>query len=73
MTTTPDSAVPVATATPPALPALPEVFAQALPQVQQDLAARAPAPAQDRQQVDALVQELNLRDSYSIIFFGSMA
>jgi uncharacterized protein YaaN involved in tellurite resistance len=73
MTTTPDSAVPVATATPPALPALPEVFAQALPQVQQDLAARAPAPAQDRQQVDALVQELNLRDSNSIIFFGSKA
>ena len=73
MTTTPDSAVPVATATPPALPALPEVFAQALPQVQQDLAARAPAPAQDRQQVDALVKELNLRDSNSIIFFGSKA
>lgn len=73
MTTTPDSAVPVAAATPPALPALPEVFAQDRQQVQQDLAARAPAPAQDRQQVDALVQELNLRDSNSIIFFGSKA
>ena len=72
MTTTPDSAA-APTAAPPPPPALPEVFAQALPQVQQDLAARAPAPAQDRQQVDALVKELNLRDSNSIIFFGSKA
>ena len=73
MTTTPDSAVPVATAAPLSLPALPEAFAVALPQVRQDLAARAPAPAQDRQQVDALVKELDLRDSNSIIFFGSKA
>jgi uncharacterized protein YaaN involved in tellurite resistance len=69
MTTTPP---PVPTA-PHTLPALPEVFAQALPQVQQDLAARAPAPAQDQQQVTALVKELDLRDSNSIIFFGSKA
>ena len=59
--------------TPPTLPALPEVFAAALPQVQQDLAARAPAPAQDQQQVIALAKELDLRDSNSIIFFGSKA
>ena len=61
------------TTAPPALPALPEVFAAALPQVQQDLAARAPAPAQDRQQVAALAAQLDLRDSNSIIFFGSKA
>ncbi|MBL8254619.1 MAG: toxic anion resistance protein, partial [Candidatus Competibacter sp.] len=70
MTTTPESA---SAATLPALPALPEAFAAALPQIQQDLAARAPAPIQDRQQVDALVKELDLRDSNSIIFFGSKA
>lgn len=70
MTTTPESA---SAATLPALPALPEAFAAALPQIQQDLAARAPAPTQDRQQVDALVKELDLRDSNSIIFFGSKA
>jgi uncharacterized protein YaaN involved in tellurite resistance len=70
MTATPISTT---TATPSTLPALPEVFAAALPQVQQDLAARAPAPAQDQQQVTALVKELDLRDSNSIIFFGSKA
>jgi uncharacterized protein YaaN involved in tellurite resistance len=70
MITTPSSAP---TTTPPALPALPEAFAAALPQVQQDLAARAPVPAQDQQQVTALVRELDLRDSNSIIFFGSKA
>lgn len=70
MTTTPISTT---TTTPSTLPALPEVFAAALPQVQQDLAARAPAPAQDQQQVTALVRELDLRDSNSIIFFGSKA
>ncbi|MFZ1640027.1 MAG: toxic anion resistance protein [Candidatus Contendobacter sp.] len=70
MTTTPP---PLPTATPPTLPVLPEVFAAALPQVQQDLAARAPAPAQDQQQVTTLVKELDLRDSNSIIFFGSKA
>ena len=64
---------PAPTTTPPALPALPEVFAAALPQVQQDLAARAPAPAQDQQQVAALTAQLDLRDSNSIIFFGSKA
>ncbi|HHW75958.1 MAG TPA: toxic anion resistance protein [Xanthomonadaceae bacterium] len=72
MTTTPASAPPTTTA-PPTLPALPEAFAAALPQVQQDLAARAPAPAQDQQHVAALVRELDLRDSNSIIFFGSKA
>ena len=69
MTTT-TSPVPTTTTT---LPALPEVFAAALPQVQQDLAARAPAPAQDQQQVAALAAQLDLRDSNSIIFFGSKA
>ena len=69
MTTTPPP-VPTTTST---LPALPEVFAAALPQVQQDLAARAPAPAQDQQQVTALAAQLDLRDSNSIIFFGSKA
>jgi len=64
---------PAPTTTPPAPPALPEVFAAALPQVQQDLAARAPAPAQDQQQVAALAAQLDLRDSNSIIFFGSKA
>lgn len=76
MSTTPESTVTttaLATATPPALPALPEVFASAVPQVQQDLAKRAPAPAQDRQQVDVLMKELDLHDSNSIIFFGSKA
>ncbi|MBZ4195053.1 MAG: toxic anion resistance protein [Candidatus Contendobacter sp.] len=43
------------------------------PQIQQDLAARAPAPAQDQQQVAALVAQIDLRDSNSIIFFGSKA
>ena len=43
------------------------------PQVQQDLAARAPAPEQDQQQVAALVAQIDLRDSNSIIFFGSKA
>ena len=61
------------TTAPSPLPALPEAFAAALPQVRQDLAARAPAPAQDQQQVTALVRELDLRDSNSIIFFGSKA
>ena len=70
MTTTPS---PAPTTTPSSPPALPEVFAAALPQVQQDLAARAPAPAQDQQQVTSLVKELDLRDSNSIIFFGSKA
>ncbi|MBE2295874.1 MAG: toxic anion resistance protein [Phycisphaerales bacterium] len=73
MTTTPDSATAVSTAMPPALPALPEVFAAALPQVRQDLAARAPTPAQDQQQVSALTAQLDLNDSNSIIFFGSKA
>ena len=73
MTTTPDSATTVSTATPLALPALPEVFAAALPQVRQDLAARAPTPAQDQQQVSALAAQLDLNDSNSIIFFGSKA
>ncbi len=69
MTTTPPP-LPTATAT---LPALPQAFAAALPQVQQDLAARAPTPVQDQQQVAALMAELNLHDSNSIIFFGSKA
>ncbi len=77
MTTTPEATAPAPTAimpaSPPPLPALPEAFAAVVPQVQQDLAARAPAPAQDRQQVEALMKELNLRDSNSIIFFGSKA
>ena len=57
----------------PTLPAMAGVFAAALPQVQQDLAARAPDPAQDQQKVAALAAEINLRDSNSIIFFGSKA
>ncbi len=69
MTTTPPP-LPTATST---LPALPAAFAAALPQVQQDLAARAPAPGQDQQQVAALLAEINLHDSNSIIFFGSKA
>lgn len=55
------------------MPVLPEVFAAALPQVQRDLAARAPAPDQDQRQVAALMAEIDLRDSNSIIFFGSKA
>ncbi len=43
------------------------------PQVQQDLVARAPAPEQDQQQITALVAQIDLRDSNSIIFFGSKA
>lgn len=73
MSTTPP---PVPTSNPvevPTLPAMAGVFAAALPQVQQDLAARAPDPAQDQQKVAALTAEINLRDSNSIIFFGSKA
>ena len=74
MSTTPESIPTTAlTTNPPALPVLPDVFAAAVPQVQQDLAKRAPAPAQDRQQVEALMKELDLGDSNSIIFFGSKA
>lgn len=68
--TTPPPPLPTAPST---LPTLPAAFAAALPQVQQDLAARAPAPAQDQQQVATLMAELNLHDSNSIIFFGSKA
>lgn len=57
----------------PTPPAMPQEFAAALPHVQQDLAARAPAPVQDQQQIAALVGELNLSDSNSIIFFGAKA
>ncbi|HAO32371.1 MAG TPA: toxic anion resistance protein [Candidatus Competibacter sp.] len=57
----------------PTLPAMPQEFAAALPHVQQDLAARAPAPVQDQKQIAALVGELNLSDSNSIIFFGAKA
>ncbi|MBL8251606.1 MAG: toxic anion resistance protein [Candidatus Competibacter sp.] len=57
----------------PNLPAMPQEFAAALPHVQHDLAARAPAPAQDQRQIDALVKELDLTDSNSIIFFGGKA
>jgi uncharacterized protein YaaN involved in tellurite resistance len=49
------------------------VFAEALPHVQQDLAARAPAPEQDQQQITELVTQLDLRDTHSILFFGSKA
>ncbi len=41
------------------------------PQVQQDLAARAPDPIQDQQQVTALVAQIDLRDSNSIIFLAA--
>ncbi|HRD67593.1 MAG TPA: toxic anion resistance protein [Candidatus Competibacter sp.] len=64
---------PPTSTTTPTPPALAEAFAATVPQVQQDLAARAPAPAQDQQQVTSLVKELDLRDSNSIIFFGSKA
>ena len=64
---------PIANPEIPPLPAMAGVFAEALPQVQQDLAARAPAPAQDQQQVAALVAQLDLCDSHSIMFFGSKA
>ena len=37
------------------------------------MAARAPEPVQDQQQVAALTAELDLHDSNSIIFFGSKA
>lgn len=57
----------------PNLPSMPQEFAAALPHVQHDLAARAPAPAQDQQQIATLVKELDLGDSNSIIFFGSKA
>ncbi len=63
----------VPTAPLPTLPAMPQEFAAALPHVQQDLAARAPAPVQDQKQIAALVGELNLSDSNSIIFFGAKA
>ena len=72
-TTTQTAALTPVVTDPPPLPALPEAFAAALPQVRQDLAARAPTPGQDQNQVAALVKELDLRDSNSIIFFGSKA
>ncbi|MCB1777624.1 MAG: toxic anion resistance protein, partial [Candidatus Competibacteraceae bacterium] len=49
------------------------VFAEALPHVQQDLAARAPTPEQEQQQIAELVTQLDLQDSHSILFFGSKA
>ena len=55
------------------LPALPQEFATALPQVQQDLAARAPLAAQNQHHIAALVEELDLSDSNSILFFGGKA
>ncbi len=54
-------------------PELPAVFAQELPRVQQDLAARAPSVAQDEQKVAELMADIDLNDSNSIIFFGSKA
>ena len=61
------------TTTPSSPPALPQEFAAALPQVQQDLAARAPMAAQNQQHIAALVKELDLSDSNSILFFGGKA
>lgn len=68
------STIPTTTSTAlPTLPTLSEDAAAALPQVQQDLAIRAPASAQDQRQIEALVKELDLHDSNSILFFGSKA
>ena len=73
MSTTP-LPIPVAnSAETPTLTAMAGVFAAALPQVQQDLLARVPDSAQDPQKTAALTAEINLRDSNSIIFFGSKA
>ena len=73
---TPTTTVPVTTATvvnePLNLPALPAEFAAELPRVRQDLAARSTS-GPDQHQVTALTKELDLRDSNSIIFFGSKA
>ncbi|HRX70872.1 MAG TPA: toxic anion resistance protein [Candidatus Competibacteraceae bacterium] len=57
----------------PTLPVMAGVFAEALPHIQQDLAARAPAPEQDQQQITELVTQLDLQDTHSILFFGSKA
>ncbi len=47
--------------------------AAALPQIKDELVAYESATAEERQKIDALMAELDLRDSNSIIFFGSAA
>lgn len=49
-----------------------EAFSQALPLVQQDLTKHL-SMDQDSQQISVLAAQIDLRDSHSIIFFGSQA
>lgn len=44
-----------------------------LPEIQHDLAKHTPAPEVDQQRLATLVQEIDLKDSNSIIFFGTKA
>jgi uncharacterized protein YaaN involved in tellurite resistance len=44
-----------------------------VPQVKQDLAKRSPSPEVDQQKLAALVDEIDIKDSNSILFFGSKA
>lgn len=41
--------------------------------ISQELASRVPAPAEDHRQITALLNELDMKDSNSIIFFGTKA
>jgi uncharacterized protein YaaN involved in tellurite resistance len=44
-----------------------------VPQVKQDLAKRTPPPEVDKQKLAALIDEIDIKDSNSILFFGSKA
>jgi len=49
------------------------ISAEWAPAISQELAVRAPAPAEDHRQIMALLNELDMKDSNSIIFFGTKA
>jgi uncharacterized protein YaaN involved in tellurite resistance len=54
-------------------PANTPVSGELLAAVNRDLGTQAPAPREDRQTIAALIAEIDLIDSNSIIFFGSKA
>jgi uncharacterized protein YaaN involved in tellurite resistance len=54
-------------------PANTPVSGELLAAVNRDLGTQAPAPREDRQTIAALIAEIDLTDSNSIIFFGSKA
>jgi uncharacterized protein YaaN involved in tellurite resistance len=48
-------------------------FAELVPAVKRDLAAHAPAPEEDQRRIAALLAEIDMADSNSILFFGIKA